>query len=344
MKKSLLFFIIICSMNVFSQELKLNENKKYIANGVIQFDSINKNVLFQKSKEWININYKNEKDEILLDDKEQFNIIAKGKFLINKEIAGDKINHTLTLKFLDNKIIYSYSGFSVFDDRDGFILKIESLNEKGLKIYLPKIQEQIIFNIQNLKNSIVKNSNNENNEILSQNNPIIPDVRNVNWGMSKEQVKEKENLTNISIKNETINEINAKLIISSYSCAVFYDFYNNKLVSISMIFDIDHTNKNLFVNDYNDIKKSLISKYGEPKYDKIDWSNELFKDDVNYIGLAISREDVKYNCTWYTEKSKIYLLMSGNEDKNITIGLIYFDLKDIDRLKKINEEKNKNDF
>ena len=158
-KKLVILIFILFTINSFSQELKLDENNKYSAQEVVQFDLIKKDLLFQRGQEWINLNYKSTKDIIQLVDKEQGKIIVRGSFSIVVGIYTYIIIHTLTLDFKDEKLRYTYSNFTVDNlNLQGYDSALE--NDRWYnKKFIRKTNEKIGKNVNDLINFIKRNVN-----------------------------------------------------------------------------------------------------------------------------------------------------------------------------------------
>ena len=105
----------------------------------------------------------------------------------------------------------------------------------------------------------------------------------------------------------------------------------------------DHTNKNFYINDYEELKEILTKKYGKPKKDEKIWDNELYKDDRSSWGLAVSVGHLAYGASWETSTTEIVLRLSGD---NYKISLILaYDSKELKEwANKIKEEKAKSNF
>ncbi len=157
MKKSVLILFILISTNAFTQELKLDDNNKYSAQGVEQFNLMKKDLLFEKGQEWINLNYKSVKDIIQLTDKAQGKIIVRGSFSIVVGIYTYIIIHTLTIDFKDEKMRYTYSNFTVDNlNLQGYDSALEN-NRWYNKKFIRKTNEKIQKNASDLISYINRN-------------------------------------------------------------------------------------------------------------------------------------------------------------------------------------------
>ena len=102
----------------------------------------------------------------------------------------------------------------------------------------------------------------------------------------------------------------------------FYYFSDDKLVRGRYVLSGEHSNQNDFIQDYQEIKAALETKYGPPETDEIIWRNEGYRDDANQYGYAISLGQLTYKADWEGEDTDITLQLSGDNYK-ITVFLEY---------------------
>jgi len=101
------------------------------------------------------------------------------------------------------------------------------------------------------------------------------DFRKTNWGMSKEQVRSTEEWEP-DFEDNTILSYKATIIEKDFECV--YLFLEDKLYGSRYLFLGEHTNKNLYIDDYEELKDILTKEYGKPKIDQATWENDLFKN------------------------------------------------------------------
>jgi len=101
------------------------------------------------------------------------------------------------------------------------------------------------------------------------------DFRKTNWGMSKEQVKTTED-KKPDFEDNTILSYEVTIIEKDFECV--YLFLEDKLYGSRYLFLGEHTNKNLYIDDYEELKDILTKEYGKPKIDKVIRKNDLFKN------------------------------------------------------------------
>jgi hypothetical protein len=133
----------------------------------------------------------------------------------------------------------------------------------------------------------------------------VYDFRETTWGMSKEQVKATEDRKADYEENDVLC-YKVNIFGGNYYC--FYSFLEDTLYNGGYIFTEEHTNKNLYIYDYEELKVIITKEYGKPTMDEINWKNDLYKDDKSEWGMAISIGDLEYWALWETLNTKIGLI------------------------------------
>jgi hypothetical protein len=105
----------------------------------------------------------------------------------------------------------------------------------------------------------------------------------------------------------------------------------------------EHSNKNSYINDYDEMNETLKQKYGVPKETKKTWLNDLYRDDYDSWGFAISLGHLAYYSVYETESTTITILLQG-ENYDISHGVEYKSRQfgDIETQKK--KQKESKDF
>jgi len=162
------------------------------------------------------------------------------------------------------------------------------------------------------------------------------DFRDTTWGTSKEQVKATED-GKPGIEDDTSLAYKATINGKEFACT--YSFLEDKLYAGGYIFIGEHTNENLYIEDYEDMKETLTKKYGKPKTEIPGlWNNDLYKDDKSNWGKAISMGHLVYGASWETSTTRIDFLLWG-DNYNIKLALYYTGKELEEWVNKINEEK-----
>jgi len=151
--------------------------------------------------------------------------------------------------------------------------------------------------------------------------------RKVLWGMSAEQAKEIE--TAEFVKKEKgggdfkgLDILIYTTNISGLDCTVVYYFADNMLTRARYLITEEHTNKNLYIEDFLKIKNQLVEKYGSPDKDDTIWSDDLYKDDPSEHGMALSVGHLMYVAEWYLPETIIQLLLKG-DNYSVTLWVEY---------------------
>ena len=167
------------------------------------------------------------------------------------------------------------------------------------------------------------------------------DFRNTNWGMSKGQVKATED-KKPDFEDDTTLGYEVKIEGSNFSC--IYSFLEDKLYNSGYFFTGKHTNKNLYIDDYEKLKETLTKKYGKPTKDIPGfWKNDLYKSDKRSWGMAVSVGHLVYGTSWETPTTKISLMLSGDNFK-ISMVVSYTSKELEEWADKIREEEAKSKF
>lgn len=147
-----------------------------------------------------------------------------------------------------------------------------------------------------------------------------PDFRNVTWGMSQEEVMNAETVGEPK-EQDADALLYGDITIDSKECELLYSFKSDHLVGSAYFFKNEHTNLNDYIDDFQSIKSLLNKKYGESVSDDVIWKNDLFKDNYQSWGTAISMDHLVYRTEWQTERTKVLLILSGdNYEVHLFIG------------------------
>ncbi len=152
--------------------------------------------------------------------------------------------------------------------------------------------------------------------------------RGYKWGTDKQKILSKEKLTKLD-KN---NYYTTGKIAKTYDVLINYEFHNDKLVSTFYGINESHSNENLYIDDFYNVEKLLLMKYGTAISRDIDWSNDLYKNDPSYKGFAVSIGHLKYKITYKMGDTLILHVLSGDNYK-IMHTIYYLSPKKIELLK-----------
>ncbi len=150
--------------------------------------------------------------------------------------------------------------------------------------------------------------------------------------MNQEQVKEAEKELEIVSDYEIILSYEDRIL--ELDCSIIYFFAGEKLVRTKYFFTEKHSNKNDYITDYDTLRTALSKKYGEPLYSNRRWVNDLYKDDPQDWGLAISLGHMEDYTKWETLQTGIFLILYGhNYEIFLEIGYTGKELAELEEKK-----------
>lgn len=145
------------------------------------------------------------------------------------------------------------------------------------------------------------------------------DFRKVKWGMTKSQVKKSEVAMPSKEEKGLLRYLGE---VAGLKCLIDYSFVADTLCMAGYIFINKHANKTLYINDYETLKEILIEKYGTPSTDRTVWYDDLYRDDPEDWGLAVSIGHLAYVSQWETNPTNVSLGLIG-DNFDITLGVTY---------------------
>lgn len=148
--------------------------------------------------------------------------------------------------------------------------------------------------------------------------------REVRWGMSEREVRATETDQPIHTSK---NALVYNGSVAGLPCNVIYIFARDKCVRGKFQLLPTHSNENEYISDYENIKELLINKYGPfigPSEDNSDyfWRNDLYTDDYQNWGMAVSIGHLVFMSKWQTEDTDIGLILSG-DNYEVTLIIEY---------------------
>ncbi|MDD2729514.1 hypothetical protein [Malikia sp.] len=143
--------------------------------------------------------------------------------------------------------------------------------------------------------------------------------RAFSWGDSIDKVKASEAEELIHESDDTLIY---KTIVANFDCFAIYTFIKNKLVMGRYSFQESHTNAQSYLHDYWTIKNLLIEKYGDPKETLEFWNNNLYKEDLDEWGMAVSCGHVVFFEIWDVSDTHIELHLHGDNYES-KLSLMY---------------------
>jgi hypothetical protein len=166
--------------------------------------------------------------------------------------------------------------------------------------------------------------------------------RKTAWGMSPAEVKASE-----SAEFQGYSKKDKMMFFSgqvaSMPALIGYIFADDKLNSGAYVFEGKHTNSNKYLDDFTKLEEMLVQKYGNPQKDKTTWSSDLFKDNPQHWGMAVSMGYLSHSILWETASTTILLSLSGDNFK-VTLQIFYLPKGQLDILQQMSRKTNASDF
>lgn len=111
-------------------------------------------------------------------------------------------------------------------------------------------------------------------------------------------------------------------VVADLQCNALYLLVNDQLVRAKYILNETYTNANNYLRAVEQLKTALSAKYGVPDSDDSYWSNDLYKDDPQYWGMAVSHGDLTRFVIWNRPEMTIYLALKG-ENYEVQVEVEY---------------------
>lgn len=173
-------------------------------------------------------------------------------------------------------------------------------------------------------------------EALKVEDPGPFDFRRTRWGMSAEEVKQREQATFIGEEDGTIFY---KDLLDGQKVTIAYLFVDGKLWRGAYLLDEKFSNDNKYVDAYLGIVSSLTEKYGKPTSEDTYWSKDHYKGRYEKRGMAYAVGDVETQADWDKEGTSIFAKIDGN-DFTISVKVLYSS-KDLEPLYREREKEKK---
>lgn len=119
---------------------------------------------------------------------------------------------------------------------------------------------------------------------------VEPDFRNVNWGMTTEEVKAREG-DNVPIENDSENAVYGLLYenieVLDHPASLGYSFKNDKLHSATYNIKVTEKIDYMINNEFFNIADDISTKYGTPDDDTIliYYKDKLYTDPMTFYDI-----------------------------------------------------------
>lgn len=108
--------------------------------------------------------------------------------------------------------------------------------------------------------------------------------------------------------------------LSGYACSICYDFVMSQLYSGRYVFSDIFVENQRYIGFFETFKDQLSKKYGAPLRDEYIWIDDLYRDEPDEWGDAISHEGLVLLANWDLGETTIDLICNASEyDIKVTI-------------------------
>jgi hypothetical protein len=148
------------------------------------------------------------------------------------------------------------------------------------------------------------------------------DFRNVDWGMSRDEVKDAE--TSVFEKENEIT-LTYRTEIDGIKSSIVYKFSpKDQLISSYYYFFLNDVSE--YINEFKEIKQDLTNKYGEST-DETEWISEKRGNDDESWTKGLNNKEVSINYSWDTDSASVALILLNSTFKNEIVMYIEYDGK-----------------
>lgn len=159
--------------------------------------------------------------------------------------------------------------------------------------------------------------------ITSNSTLFAADFRFSNWGDTKQAVIKAEGRKPAFSKE---NRMMYEASLFGIKMIAFYQFEGGHLAGGGYTSNEKHINKNDYIDDFEKISLKLTQKYGDKIQDDVIWKNELYQNDPQNMGMAVSVGHLEYNYAWETPNTYINNSLNG-DNFEINHYIFYFNKK-----------------
>jgi hypothetical protein len=144
------------------------------------------------------------------------------------------------------------------------------------------------------------------------------DFKKFHWGDSQETIEavEGEPKTEDDMSAVDAHYVAYETTVAGKDALLAYYFCSDGLFQTRYILTESHSNEDLYIDDYEDVRTALTKKYGEPDFDFENWSNDSKKSYyADKKGDALSYGYLTYLTAYMLDRTTIYMDMSADNYK-----------------------------
>ncbi len=164
------------------------------------------------------------------------------------------------------------------------------------------------------------------------------DFRRARWSQSLAEVRATEEAAPVE---ETETALGYAIEVAGFEGIAVYSFIDDKLATAVYNFVEKHSDDSAYLSDASTLAGLLGRKYGSTEGEFV-WHNDLYRDDPQKHGLAVSAGHLERIWRWRTPRTDIELKLSGdNFDVSLMIVYRSRELRKIQQEAAISEELDK---
>lgn len=148
---------------------------------------------------------------------------------------------------------------------------------------------------------------------------LAQDIRQVSFGMTKDQVKQKETAEKIEESKSAI-AYKVTLVKTDYTLCYFFNSAGSLYQAVYSIAET-YSNPQDYIDHYKSLFAKLVEKFGDPDEQKR-MVSKAWRDDPDYYGTALMSGNLKYGDLWNKESISIYTGLFGN-NMEVTCAVVY---------------------
>ncbi|NVM96179.1 hypothetical protein [Arthrobacter wenxiniae] len=133
--------------------------------------------------------------------------------------------------------------------------------------------------------------------------------RKASWGSSMGQVQ------SIETGDPRLSEsgyLDFEVKLGELNCLAVYIFIDDQLVRGKYVVNDTTANNNTYLTKFDELSANLTKKYGTPVEQNTYWSNDLYQDDPQQWGMAVSIDHLSKFTKWNARESSILLSLFGD--------------------------------
>ncbi len=151
------------------------------------------------------------------------------------------------------------------------------------------------------------------------------DFRELDWGMTINEVKQAETL---QLKSQIGSQLRYTKSLNGINCSLIYYFTQGRLSKAVYSSKESYLDYNDYIKDYQALKNILVKKYGQPLNDDQNWTDPKNKEQSKDNGTAVSNGQLQYAANWSNDRTRIEILLKGvNKKCDLSISYTAKDTK-----------------